>query len=243
MTGTTRISERRSKTSRLLAFYGSAIGKKYAMAVSGVVAMGFIVAHTIGNLKIYLGAEQTDHYAHWLRESLLVPLVPEHVTLWMLRVALIVALVIHVHAAASLTITNRKARGAGYAGPRDWVAADLAGRTMRWTGIIVLLYLIFHLADLTWGIEPAASQAHVHGEVYANVVTSFSRPVVAGTYVVANLALGMHLYHGVWSLFQSFGLSHRRLSRIKRPVAVGFTLVVVGTNVSFPLAVLTGIVS
>jgi succinate dehydrogenase / fumarate reductase, cytochrome b subunit len=243
MTGNSRVLEGRRRSPRLLEFYGSAIGKKYAMAVSGVVAMGFIAAHMLGNLKIYLGAEQTDHYAHWLRESLLVPLVPEHVALWMLRIVLIAALVVHLHAAASLTAMNRRARGSGHAGPRDRVAADFAARTMRWTGIIVLLYLVLHLADLTWGIEPAATGEHVHGDVHANVVASFSRPIVAGAYVVANLALGVHLYHGVWSLFQSLGFSHRRLRRIKRPLAVGFTLLVVGANVSFPLAVLTGIVS
>jgi succinate dehydrogenase / fumarate reductase, cytochrome b subunit len=231
-------------------FYGSAIGKKYAMAISGIVGLGYVFAHMIGNLKIYLGTEVVagetvyaiDEYGHFLRE-LLVPILPHHVTLWILRLVLIVALVVHVHAAYALTVMNRKARPTSYHSQRDYVVADFAARTMRWTGVIVLLFIGFHLADFTWGIQPAAPDGWERGAAYANFVATFSRPVVSAFYILANLALGLHLYHGVWSMFQSLGLNNRRFNHWRRGLAIGFTLVVVGGNITFPIAVMTGIVS
>lgn len=231
-------------------FYGSAIGKKYAMAISGIVGLGYVFAHMIGNLKIYLGTEVVngetvyaiDEYGHFLRE-LLVPILPHHVTLWILRIVLIVALVVHVHAAYALTVMNRQARLTTYQSQRDYVVADFASRTMRWTGVIVLLFIGFHLADFTWGIQPAAPESWERGAAYANFVATFSRPVVSAIYIVANLALGFHLYHGVWSMFQSLGLNNRRFNHWRRGLAIGFTLIVVGGNITFPIAVMTGIVS
>jgi succinate dehydrogenase / fumarate reductase cytochrome b subunit len=231
-----------SKTSSkpwLMELYGSALGKKYAMAITGIVGLGYVFAHMIGNLKIYLGPEEIDHYGEFLREGLLVPILPETVTLWLLRIVLLAALVVHVHAAYALTVMNRHARPTSYQSQRDFVAADFASRTMRWTGVIVLLFIGYHLADLTAGwVNPD----FVRGEVYANVVASFSNPVVALFYIVANIALGVHLYHGVWSLFQSMGWNRRRFNEWRRGLAVGFTAIVVIGNVSFPVAVMTGIV-
>jgi succinate dehydrogenase / fumarate reductase, cytochrome b subunit len=224
-------------------FYGSAIGKKYAMAISGVVGLGYVFAHMVGNLKVYAGAEDFDKYAHWLREGLLTPILPETGMLWIMRLVLIAALVIHVHAAWVLTVMNKQARGTTYQGPRDYVAADFAARTMRWTGVIVLLFIGFHLADMTWGAQPAAPEMWEKGAAYANLVASFSRPAVSVFYILANLALGVHLYHGVWSLFQSLGINNRRFNHWRRGLAIGFTLVVVGGNITFPIAVMTGIVS
>jgi succinate dehydrogenase / fumarate reductase cytochrome b subunit len=235
----------------IVRFYGSAIGKKYAMAVSGIVGLGYVFAHMIGNLKLYLGTEVVDgeaipainHYGEFLREGLLVPILPPHVALWILRLVLIVALVVHVHAAYSLTVMNRAARRTDYQAPRDYVAADFAARTMRWTGVIVLLFIGFHLADITWGAQPAAPDVWERGAVFANVVASFERPAVSAIYIVANLALGVHLYHGVWSMFQSLGVNNRRFNHWRRALAIGFTVVVIGGNLSFPIAVMTGIVS
>jgi succinate dehydrogenase / fumarate reductase cytochrome b subunit len=224
----------------IVELYGSALGKKYAMAISGIVGLGYVIAHLIGNLKIYLGAEAIDHYGHFLRESLLVPIFPEHVTLWLLRSVLIVALVVHVHAAWALTVMNRRARPEDYHGPRDYVAADFAARTMRWTGIVVLAFILFHLADLTWG---TTNPDFVRGAVYDNVVASFQRVPVALFYILAQLALGMHLYHGTWSLFQSLGLNNRRFNAYRRQLAIGITAVIVIGNISFPVAVMTGIVA
>ena len=123
------------------------------------------------------------------------------------------------------------------------MAADFAARTMRWTGVIVLLFIGFHLADLTWGAQPAAPAAGSGARSTSNLVASFSRPIVSAFYIAANLALGVHLYHGVWSMFQSLGLNNRRFNHWRRGLAIGFTVIVVGGNISFPIAVLTGIVA
>jgi succinate dehydrogenase / fumarate reductase cytochrome b subunit len=222
-----------------LEFYRSALGKKYVMAITGVIGMGYIFAHMIGNLKMYLGPESLDSYGEWLREGLLYPILPHHVMLWILRLVLIVALVFHLHAAWALTRMNAKARPVTYQSKRDYVAADFAARTMRWTGIIVLLFIAYHLADFTWGwLNPGFER----GEVYRNVAASFSNPIVALFYIAANLALGVHLYHGAWSLFQSLGVNRPGFNPWRRAFAIAFTVITIGGNLSFPIAVQLGIV-
>lgn len=222
-----------------LELYRSALGKKYVMAITGIMMMGYVLAHMIGNLKIYLGAESIDFYGEWLRHDLGYPILPHGVTLWVLRIGLLAAFVLHIVAAYQLTVMNKKARPVSYKSKRDYQAADFAARTMRWTGVIVLLFVGYHLADLTFGV---ANPDFHHGAVYDNVVASFSRPVVAFFYIIANLALGVHLYHGGWSLFQSLGINNRRFNHWRRAFATGFAVIVVAGNISFPVAVLTGIV-
>ena len=229
------------RTPWMLQLYGTSVGKKYAMAISGIVGLGYIFAHMVGNLKIYLGAESIDSYGEWLREGLLYPILPHTVALWGLRLVLIAALVVHVHAAWALTVANRRARTTDYQAPRDFVVADFAARTMRWTGVIVLLFIGFHLADLTWGAE-AVNPDFVRGATYDNLVASLSRPVVAGFYLAANLALGVHIFHGIWSMFRTLGTRNKRWLAWSRPLAIGFTVIVIGGNLSFPIAVLTGVV-
>jgi succinate dehydrogenase / fumarate reductase cytochrome b subunit len=209
------------------------------MAITGIILMGYVLAHMVGNLKLYLGPEAINTYGEWLRE-LGEPAFPRTVLLWLMRTALIAAFVFHIHAAYSLTLMNRAARPVGYASRRDYVAANFASRTMRWTGVIVLLFVVFHLMDLTWG---NANPDFVKGDVYANMVASFQRVPVAIIYVIANLALGLHLYHGTWSLFQSMGWNNRRFNHWRRYFAVAFALLITVGNVTFPIAVVTGIVS
>jgi succinate dehydrogenase / fumarate reductase, cytochrome b subunit len=214
--------------------YATAVGKKYAMAISGLVLMGYVLVHMIGNLKLYIGASATDDYSHWLR-TVGEPALPAQVLLYAVRIVLLVALVVHLHAAYQLTMINRRARPQAYRSKRDYVAADFASRTMRWTGIIVLLFVIFHLLDITWG---PANPDFVAGDPYHNVVVSMQRVPVALIYIVANLALGVHLYHGAWSLFQSMGW----VQPWRRPFAIAFAGVIVLGNVSFPIAVLAGVI-
>jgi succinate dehydrogenase / fumarate reductase cytochrome b subunit len=232
----------------LLELYGTAMGKKYAMAISGIVGLGYVFAHMVGNLKLYLPAEPDgtpaiDHYGEWLREGLLVPILPEYATLWILRIVLLAALVVHVHAAWGLTVINRRARPERYRTPRNYQLANFASRSMRWTGVIVLLFIGFHLADITWGVEPAAIADWEYGEVEANLIGSLSRPIPAAFYIVANIALGVHLYHGVWSLFQTLGVGSVKGTDWRRAAALAFSGIVVVGNLSFPIAILTGIVS
>jgi succinate dehydrogenase / fumarate reductase, cytochrome b subunit len=223
----------------LLDFYRSALGKKYIMAITGIVLMGYVLLHMVGNLKLYFGEEAMNHYGEWLR-VFGAPAAPDNSVLWLVRFALIFSFVFHIHAAFVLTQMNRRARPAKYQSKRDYIAADFAARTMRWTGVIILLFVLFHLADLTFG---NANPDFVYGEPYANVVNSFSRVPVSLFYILANLALGLHLYHGAWSLFQTMGWNNRRFNHWRRYFAIAFALVVVIGNVSFPIAVMAGIVA
>jgi succinate dehydrogenase / fumarate reductase cytochrome b subunit len=223
-----------------LEFYRSALGKKYVMAITGVIGMGYIFAHMIGNLKVFIGPESIDSYGEWLRHSLLYPILPEHVALWLMRIVLIASVILHIHAAYALTLMNRRARPVRYQSKRDYIAADFAARTMRWTGIIVGLFILYHLADFTWGwVNPG----FVRGEVYRNTVASLGNPIVALFYVAANLALGYHLYHGAWSLFQSLGINSPRFNPWRRAFAVAFAVITIGGFITVPIAVLLGIVS
>jgi succinate dehydrogenase / fumarate reductase cytochrome b subunit len=227
----------------LLDLYGTAVGKKYVMALTGIALLGFVFVHMLGNLKMYLGEEDFNHYAEFLRE-LLVPIVPRTVVLWLLRFGLIGAVLLHIHAAYSLTVMNRHARSVKYQSPRDYQIANFASRTMRWTGSIVALFVLWHLADLTWGFANniGADGEFVRGQAYANVVNSLERVPVAVLYIVANIALGIHLFHGVWSLFQSMGWNNPRFNKWRRGLATAFATIIVVGNVSFPIAVLAGIV-
>jgi succinate dehydrogenase / fumarate reductase cytochrome b subunit len=242
VTGTATAPKKRRKFF-LLDLYSTAVGKKYAMAISGIAMMGYVVAHAIGNLKMYLGPEDINHYGEFLRE-LLVPILPRTVTLWLLRIGLLGMTLLHIHAAYGLTVINRKARSVKYQGPRDYEVANFASRTMRWTGIIILLFVLWHLSDLTWGFANTVgtNDTFHRGDVYGNVVNSFNRIPVALLYIVANIALGIHLFHGAWSLFQSMGWNNPRFNRWRRAFATGFATLVVVINVSFPIAVLAGIV-
>jgi succinate dehydrogenase / fumarate reductase cytochrome b subunit len=242
----TAVTGPRKRKPFLVDLYSTAVGKKYVMAVTGIIGIGFVIAHMIGNLKMFIGlvdedgerVYDVDVYGEFLRE-LLVPIVPRTYALWGLRLVLIAALVLHVHAAYSLTVMNRKARPVKYQSARDYQVANFASRTMRWTGIIFALFLLWHLADFTWGwVNPDFER----GEVYRNVDASLSRLPVAVLYIVANIALGIHLFHGTWSLFQSMGWNNPRFNSWRRGIATAIATAVVVGNVSFPIAVLAGII-
>lgn len=222
----------------VLDFYRSAVGKKAVMAVTGIVILGFVLVHMLGNLKIYTGAEHLNAYGAYLR-TIGEPILPHTGFLWIMRSVLILSFALHIHAATSLTLMNRRARPIKYQGGRHYVAANYAARTMRWSGVIIGLFVVFHLMDLTWG---NANPEFHHGEPYQNLVASFQRTPVAIVYIVANLLLGIHIFHGAWSLFQSLGWNNPRFNRWRKYFAYGLAAVIVIGNVSFPLAVMTGIV-
>ena len=220
-------------------FYRSAIGKKAIMAVTGLILFGWIFLHMVGNLKLYLGPEHMNEYGHWLR-TLGTPAMPETGMLWVSRLALLVCVVLHIHAAYSLTVMSKKARPIAYHG-RENVTSSYASRTMRWGGVIILLFIFYHLAHLTLGYRVAPAD-FVPDDPYHNVVAGFQVWWVAALYILANLALGLHLYHGVWSMFNSLGLNHPRFNAWRRVFATAFALLITLANVSFPLAVMTGVV-
>ena len=224
------------RVSWIAAFYHSAIGKKAVMAVTGVFLFGWILMHMLGNLKVYTGPEHYNAYAQFLI-TMGAPLLPNKGALILVRSLLLLAAILHIVAATQLTIMNRKARPVAYR-DRAYVAGTYAARTMRWGGVIILLFVWYHLGHLTFGkFHPD----FIEGDVYHNFVTGFQVWWVSAFYIIANLALGMHLFHGLWSMFNSLGLNHPGFNPWKRAFATVFALAVTAGNVSFPVAVLMGI--
>ena len=218
-------------------FYRSAIGKKAVMAVTGLFLFGWVFAHMLGNAKMYMGSEHYNEYAYWLT-VMGGPAVPDNYALWIVRALLIVAVWLHIQSATQLTIMNRRARPLDY-NDRDYVVAGYASRTMRWGGVIILLFIIYHLLHLTIGtLHPD----FVKNDPYHNVVIGFQVWWVSAVYIIANLTLGLHLYHGLWSMFNSLGLNHVKFNRWRRTFAIVFAVITTLGNVSFPIAVLIGVV-
>ncbi|MET0275679.1 MAG: succinate dehydrogenase cytochrome b subunit, partial [Acidimicrobiia bacterium] len=211
----------------------------WVMAVTGIMLLGFVLVHMIGNLKVFLGEEHLNTYAEWLRD-LGEPALPRTVLLWLLRVSLIGAVFLHIVAAAQLTRMNHKARPVKYQSPRDYAAANFASRSMRYTGVIVALFVLFHLADLTWG---TANPHFVRGSVYNNLFNSFERVPVALIYIAAMIAVSIHIFHGAWAMFNSLGINNPKYNSWKRAFAAGFALVILVGNVSMPLLIVTGVVT
>ena len=213
-------------------FARSSIGRKVIMAATGAILFGFVLVHMIGNLQVYLGPEAMNHYAVFLRQVL-------HGTgLWIARAVLLAAVVLHIWSATSLTLTSRRARPIGYR-EQKWRESTYASRTMRWSGVIILLFVIYHLLHFTTGtLHPS----FIEGDVYHNFVAGFRSVPVSLFYIFAMLALGLHLRHGVWSMCQTLGVSHPRYIRVARVGAWVFAILIVVGNISFPLAVLAGIV-
>lgn len=232
--------------SRQASLLRQAVGAKAIMAVSGIVLFGFVLVHMLGNLKLYQGRYldgahagewKIDVYGEGLRE-LGAPILGHGQALWIARIVLLVCVLAHLIAAWRVTRRSLAARPVRYAVSTN-VQASYAARTMRWGGVIVLLFVIYHLADLTFGW---ANPQFVPGGVHDNLVASFQRPLVTGLYVVANLALGLHLFHGLWSMFQTLGWNSPKLNPWRRRFAAAFATIVMVGNLSFPIAVLTGLV-
>lgn len=221
-------------------FFTSDVGMKWMMALTGIGLLGYILVHMIGNLKIFIGPEDLDHYAESLR-TLLYPIFPKEGVLWLFRIGLSAMAIIHIWSATVLALRNRKARGSiRYEKKREYAAANYASRTMLWGGVLIALFVIYHLADLTIG---SVNPDYVAGDVYNNVVYSFERWPVALFYVVTMFFLALHIYHGAWSLFQSLGLANPRYDIWRRWLAVALALAILIGNSSIPIAVQLGILT
>ena len=215
-------------------FFRSSIGRKIIMALTGVILVVYVLGHLVGNLQVYLpdGRESINAYGHFLHTFL------HGWMIWAVRLVLLAAVGLHIWSATSLTLSSRAARRTGYR-EQQWKESTYASRTMRWGGVIILLFVIYHLLHFTTG---AAHPDFVPGDVYHNFVTGFRSVPASIVYIVAILALGLHLRHGVWSMFQTLGVSHPRYMAIARAAAWIIAILVVVGNVSFPIAVLAGIV-
>ena len=213
-------------------FLASTIGKKIVMAATGALLFGFVVAHMSGNLLLYVGPEAMNAYSEFLHEFL------HGGGLWIARAVLLGAVVLHVWAATSLTLLDRAARPVGY---RQWEAqrSTYASRSMRWSGVFLVAFIVFHLLDLTVG---AANPGFDHADVHRNVVASFRRAGVAGFYMAAMVLLGLHLKHGALSMLRTLGMSHPRHEAMAGRALTAIIAVTIAANLSFPLSVLMGVV-
>jgi succinate dehydrogenase / fumarate reductase cytochrome b subunit len=223
---------------RMFSLWGTTVGKKIMMAVSGIILIGFVVGHMIGNLKVYQGAEAFNHYAEGLR-TVGEPFFGYGQLLWIVRLVLLAAVLVHIVAAVQLVTRSRQARSVSYRRYENDMVFSYASRTMTWGGVIILGFVVYHLLHLTFG---SAHPDFIPGDAYHNFVVGFASWPVPLAYILTMIPLGFHLYHGFWSMLQTLGATNAKLNRLRRPVAAVLALAVVIGNISFPVAVLTGLV-
>jgi succinate dehydrogenase / fumarate reductase cytochrome b subunit len=221
-------------TEQALTLYGTSIGKKAVMALTGLVLFGFVIGHCIGNLQVFLGPRALNEYAKGLRDLGLL--------LWAARLGLLAALVLHIVSAVQLTLQSRRARGQRYHVKPPEISSSYASKTMMWSGPLLFLFIAYHLAHFTYPGVAFGSYAHSTHDVYANVINGFSVPWVSSLYIAAQIALGVHLYHGAWSLLQSLGLSNPLHNERWRNLARTLAMAVMIANITIPLGVVFGVV-
>ena len=215
----------------------SSVQLKIVMALTGAVLLLYLVVHMVGNLKIFFGEQALNTYAHWLR-LIGEPALPGEGMLWIVRTVLLVSVVAHIVAATILARRARAARPVRYAHRRP-VTTSYASRTMRWGGVIILLFVIYHVLDLTTGtVNPNG----VPGEVYDNVVADFSRWYITLAYTVAMIAVGFHVRHGAWSALQTLGRSSGPNQERYKAIALVFAVVLTAGFLAVPFAVQFGLV-
>jgi succinate dehydrogenase / fumarate reductase cytochrome b subunit len=216
---------------RLTAFWRSLVGKKVIMAATGVILFLFVVGHLLGNLQIFEGPERLNAYSAFLKRTGEI--------LWAVRLVLLAALVLHVVASVQVSLASRRARPVAYAVKKS-IETSYAARTMIWSGPLIFLYVVYHLAMFTFLVTgPGYSPT----DVYRNEVLAFRVPAISAVYVVAILFLGLHLYHGVWSMLHTLGASNPRYRVLRRTVAPAVAIAITAGYVAIPVAVLAGLVS
>lgn len=210
--------------------WDSTIGKKVVMAVTGLIMVAFVIGHLLGNLLVFQGPNRVNAYSAFLRGT--------GEALWAVRAILLAAVVVHVVASIQLTRRDRAARPVAYT-RREPQVSTLASRTIGWGGLLLAVFIVFHLLHFTFGtVHPSFS----HTDVYSNIIVGFSNPIVAIFYMVAMVALGLHLYHGVWSSLRTLGVSPASPRPLWRPVALFLAVVVWLGFSAIPAAVLAGAV-
>ena len=238
---------------RVVSLYKSSVGKKILMAVTGLFLFLFVLGHMAGNLKLLQGCEAAapgdvaaglsypgqvcamDTYAEFLRD-VGYPALPHGALLWGFRIALLIAVGVHAVAAFQLWKKSREARGSRYAKEKN-LSFSYASRTMRWGGVILAAFIVYHILHFTTG---QAHTDYVYGGVHRNFVIAFQNPLVWGAYVVAQAALCFHVYHGVWSATQTLGVDNPRIELVRRPAAAAFALLLFVGFLTPPTLVLTG---
>jgi succinate dehydrogenase / fumarate reductase cytochrome b subunit len=216
---------------RIGAFWRSLVGKKVVMAVTGVILLLYIIGHLLGNLQIFEGPERLNAYAAFLKST--------GELLWAVRIVLLVSLVLHVIASVQVSLASKRSRPAGYAEKKS-IETSYAARTMIWSGPLIFLYVVYHLAMFTFLVTgPGYSPT----DVYRNEVQAFQVPAISAFYVVAIVFLGMHLYHGAWSMLHTLGASNPRYRVLRRTIAPIVAIAITVGYIAIPIAVLLGFIS
>ncbi|MCW2633785.1 MAG: succinate dehydrogenase [Blastococcus sp.] len=215
----------------------NSVFKKVVMAVSGILMLLFLIAHMVGNLHVFQGAESFNDYSEWLR-SFGEPALPPRTLLTAIEIGLLVSVLAHMWAAVSLWRQAKRARPQAYVTKKS-VAQSYASRTMRWGGVIIGLFIVYHILDLTFG---AANPAGTDSTPYDRLVASFQNPVATTVYVITLILLGMHLRHGIWSATQTLGQSNRRRERTVNAFAIVFATLLIAGYLVVPAAVVFGLV-
>jgi succinate dehydrogenase / fumarate reductase cytochrome b subunit len=216
---------------RIGAFWRSLVGKKVIMAVTGVILLLYIIGHLLGNLQIFEGPERLNAYAAFLKST--------GELLWAVRIVLLVSLVLHVIASVQVSLASKRSRPAGYAEKKS-IETSYAARTMIWSGPLIFLYVVYHLAMFTFLVTgPGYSPT----DVYRNEVQAFQVPAISAFYVVAIIFLGMHLYHGAWSMLHTLGASNPRYRVLRRTIAPIVAIAITVGYIAIPIAVLLGFIS
>lgn len=209
-------------------FWQTSVGKKAVMAVTGFILFGFVVGHLLGNLQIYLSPEKINRYAELLKSA--------PALLWGARLTLLASVVLHMWAALSLTRLQMAARPVKYY-RKENLNSSYASRTMIWGGVIIGAFVVFHLLHFTVGsVHPDFD----HKNVYNNVILGFQVVPVSVFYIIAMVLLCMHLYHGLWSMFQTLGIEHPKYTPWIKRFAKLFAFAIAAGNISIPVAVLAG---
>jgi succinate dehydrogenase / fumarate reductase cytochrome b subunit len=223
---------------RVISLYRTSVGKKFYMAVSGAVLIGFLFAHMVGNLKMYMGAEAFNHYAEFLRE-VGYPILPHMVGLWIFRVILLFCVGLHMLSAWQVYLQSKNARGSQYK-KEESLSFAYASRTMRWGGVIIAAFVIYHILHFTVG---SALPGFVRGQAYDNVILGFQNPLVTGFYIVTLIMITFHVYHGLWSAFQTVGANHPKYNPFRRPLALGLALLLLLGFLTVPVGVMARVLT
>jgi succinate dehydrogenase / fumarate reductase cytochrome b subunit len=216
---------------RIRAFWRSLVGKKVVMAVTGVILLLYIVGHLLGNLQIFEGPERLNAYAAFLKST--------GELLWAVRIVLLLSLVLHIIASVQVSLASKRARPADYEAKKS-IETSYAARTMIWSGPLIFLYVVYHLAMFTFLVTgPGYSPT----DVYRNEVQAFQVPAISLFYVVAIVFLGMHLYHGAWSMLHTLGASNPRYRVLRKTIAPILAIAITVGYIAIPIAVLMGFIS
>ena len=213
----------------MLKFWRSTVGKKVVMAVTGLIMIGFVIGHLAGNLLVFAGRDRINAYSAFLHSTGEV--------LWGVRLVLLISVILHITAAVQLTAIDRAARPVGYA-KHQYQAATWASRTIRWGGVLLLVFIVYHLLHMTVGtVHPSFTP----GDVYHNLITGLSVWYVAAFYVIAMIALGLHLYHGTWSSIRTLGVEQSVNEPVRRRRMIWFFAVAMAVGfAAIPLAIVLG---